>query len=292
VAIPGADSTWIYYVDESHDNEKFALVALGLRAGAWRDAFELIKAHRSQLRESDGVRTDAEIHARDLVAGRGTLGRNRNGERLEIGKRRRAQIYSDLLGLIATLPSMHIINICLDVKGRKDPELDAWDRLLNRMNRTATQRNKLEKLTRTELLQSALPHLDAKDFTALKKRLTPYAAQVLLIADEGRQQEIARLRRKMAVINYVPSRYGAWQGGAKAKNIPLSHFVEDALFRDSERSLFIQLADCAAFALLKRESTPTPNIKKQGIEKLWDLHLRPVRLKQAASGDPDGIVRR
>lgn len=288
----GSDSTWLYYVDESHDDDKFCLVGLGLRINQWRNAYERVKQFRSDLRVSDGVRTTVEIHARDLVAGRGNLAWEADGTRIPIGRRRRAQIYSELLALAASLPSVHMINICIDVKGRKDPELDAWDRLFNRLNRTAEERNRQEEKMRTALLRRVQPHLPARDFGRLEDRLVPYGAHVLLIADEGRQKDIARMRRKMAVVNYVPSRFGVWERGQKSKNIPLSHLVEDALFRDSARSQFIQLADCAAFALLKRETKPTVNIKKHGIEKLWDLHLKQISFARAALNDPDGIVRR
>jgi hypothetical protein len=288
----GSDSTWIYYVDESHDDEKFCLTAWGLRINQWRNAYEAVKRFRTELRASDGIRTNVEIHARDLVSGRGNLAWEKDGTRIPIGRRRRAQVYAEFLKLIASLPSVHIVNICLDVKGRKDPELDAWDRLFNRLNRTAEARNRQEDKIRDALLRRVQGHLLDKDFDRLGERLAPYGAHVLLIADEGRQGDIARMRRKMAVVNFVPSRFGDWGNGEKAKNIPLAHFVEDALFRDSNRSLFIQLADCAAFALLKRETKPTPNVRKHGIEKLWDLHLREVSFRRAAYTDPDGIVRR
>lgn len=291
--IPGSDSTWIYYVDESHDDQKFALIGMGLRINRWREAFEMVKAFRSELREKYGVQTNVEIHARDLVAGRGTLGRDRRGNRLEFSRRMRADIYSSLLKLISTLPSVHIINVCLDVAGRQDPELDAWDRLFNRMERTADERNRQEAKIRAGLLARIQPHLEEKDYERTNVRLAPYGAHVMLIADEGRQRDIARMRRKMGVHNPVPSQFGGWGVAGKAtKNIPLLHFVEDALFQDSGRSHFIQLADCVAFALLKRETTPTPNVKKHGLHKLWDLHLRDVRFWRAAPRDPDGIVRR
>lgn len=288
----GPDSTWIYYVDESHDPDKFALVGLGLRVSEWRSAYDAVKQFRSKLWASDGIRNSVEIHARDLVAGRGNIAWERDGTRIPIDRRRRAQIYSSFLALTAALPSLHMINICLDVKGRKDPELDAWDRLFNRINRTAEERNRREHQMRNGLLRRVQRHLEDRNFDRLGARLIPYGAHVMVIADEGRQRDIERMRRKMAVINYVPSRYGSWGNGNKAKNIPLAHFVEDALFRDSSRSHFIQLADCAAFALLKRETKPTENIRKHGIEKLWDLHLRKVRLRLAAEYDPDAIVRR
>ncbi|CAN5527436.1 hypothetical protein BH09GEM1_BH09GEM1_00260 [soil metagenome] len=119
----------------------------------------------------------------------------------------------------------------------------------------------------------------------------PYGAHALLIADQGHEQDIIRLRRKLSVLNYIPSRFGSW-GTSSSKNIPLTHFVEDALFRDSAHSYFIQLADCVAFALLKRETTPTPQVRKYNIHRAFDVHLAGICVKQASYGDPLGIVRK
>jgi hypothetical protein len=290
--IPGTDSTWIYYIDESHDDEKFCLVALGFRIGAWREAIEKVKAFRRDLRKSDGVGTHREIHARDLVSGRGTLAVDKKGQRIPISNRRRVEIYTDLLRLTSELPSIHVFNVCLDCKGRRDAELDAWDRLLNRLQRTAVARNRSEHRVRGSILGMLKKVVPEKVYDKIALRAAPYTAHVIIIADEGRQREIAKMRRKMGVVNYIPSQHGGWGGGASTKNIPLENFVEDALFRDSAQSYFIQLADCAAFALLKRETSPTPRVKKHGLQKLWDLHLRSVAFKNAAPKDPDGIVRR
>lgn len=290
--IPGTDSTWLYYIDESHDDDKFCLVALGLRIGKWREAFDAVKAYRGRLRQTDGIRTNVEIHARELVSGRGTLARDKNGNRIVISRHRRSQIYADHLRLIASLPSMHMFNICLDTKGRADPELDAWDRLFNRLQRTAVERNRLERLARGLFLGTLKTIAPKPLYKKVEERAVPYGAHVVIIADEGRQREIAKMRRKMSVINYIPSQQGNWGGGKRTKNIPLDNFVEDALFRDSSESYFIQLADCAAFALLKRE---TPNksthTRQHSLDRMWDQHLRSVRFPKAAPRDPDGIVR-
>jgi hypothetical protein len=53
-----------------------------------------------------------------------------------------------------------------------------------------------------------------------------------------------------------------------------------------------QLADCVSFALLKRESPPTPNIQKYGIHEFFDQCLSGVCFKAASPRDPNGIVRK
>lgn len=281
----GAFSTWIYYIDESYDASKFCLTALGLKVATWRVAFEAVREYRRQMKASDGVWLRTEIHARDLTRGRGELGPG------TVGKWRRSRIFYELLELTASLPDVHLVNICVDRAGRSDPQLDAWDRLLNRLNRLADGRNRQENALRRKLMADIRPRVSADVCDKLEQRLVPYSAHALIIADLGHEQEIVRLRRKLSVVNFIPSRFGSW-GTASAKNIPLTHLVEDALFRDSRHSLFIQLADCVAFALLKRETSPTPQVRKYNLHKAFDVHLAGVCLKQASFGDPLGIVRK
>jgi hypothetical protein len=62
----GVSSTWIYYVDESYDEEKFCLTALGVKVGTWRAAFDAVKQYRIGLKQTDGVLLRTEIHAESL----------------------------------------------------------------------------------------------------------------------------------------------------------------------------------------------------------------------------------
>ena len=201
------------------------------------------------------------------------------------------RIFFELLQVVAALPDAHLVNVCLDRQGRSDPQLDAWDRLLNRLNRLAEGRNRQENSFRRSLLAEARGVVKNTTYDALERRLVPYSAQALLVADQGHEQEIIRLRRKLSIVNYIPSRFGSW-GSSNAKNIPLTHLVEDALFRDSAHSYFIQLADCVAFALLKRETTSTPQVKKYNLHKAFDTHLAGICVTQASYGDSLGIVRK
>ncbi|HEY0779908.1 MAG TPA: hypothetical protein VGD56_18225 [Gemmatirosa sp.] len=70
----GTSSGWLYYVDESYDASKFCLTAIGLKLATWRTAFEAVRDYRKQLKQTDGVLLRTEIHARELVSGRGSLG--------------------------------------------------------------------------------------------------------------------------------------------------------------------------------------------------------------------------
>jgi Protein of unknown function (DUF3800) len=118
-----------------------------------------------------------------------------------------------------------------------------------------------------------------------------YKTQALIIADEGRDIEITRVLRKMNVHNPIPSAFGRWPEGA-VRNTPTEKIIEDPIFRQSQMSYLLQLVDCVAFALLKKEVPPTPNIKKYGIHKMFDAVLPSACIKGASRSDPLGIVRK
>jgi hypothetical protein len=148
-----------------------------------------------------------------------------------------------------------------------------------------------EAVTRKRLL-SGLPDLmPARDAEDIENRLLSYCPRAMIFADEGREQEITRIYRKMNVYNPIPSQFGGWAEGS-SKSIPLKRIIEDPSFRKSHQSFLIQLADCAAFSLLKRESPPTPNIKKYGIHTFFDECLAKICFKPATRKDPLGIVRK
>lgn len=281
----GTSTTWIYYVDESYDDNKFCLTAMGLKSTTWREAFNQVKEYRRGLKASDGVLLRSEIHARELTRGRGRLGPD------IITKWRRSRIFYETLQLIASLPDVHLFNVCLDKRGRTDPQLDAWDRLLNRLNRTCEETARRENVNRRNLI-SDLPDTTPESVkTDLENRISPYYARAILVADRGRETEIVKLRRKLSVNNLIPSQFGGWDTGT-VRNIPLTHFVEDVFFQDSASSYLIQLVDCAAFSLLKRESGITPQIKKYQIHKAFNTCLRGICIKAASPRDPEGVVRR
>jgi hypothetical protein len=226
-----------------------------------------------------------EIHAHELVGGRGQIATE------VIGKHARSRIYLGLLNLIAEMPQVQILNVCLDMSGRKDPQMDAWDRLLNRIERMMLGFEKRETRTRKKLLAELPSTMSEKDKNDIRIRLLAYCPRAMIVADEGREQEITKAFRKMTVFNPIPSQFGAWADG-KSKSIPLERILEDPVFKKSHHSFFIQLADCAAFALLKRETAPTPTIAKYEIHKFFDECLAKVCFKLASTKDPLGIVRK
>lgn len=280
-------SAYFFYVDESHDAQKFCLSALCIRHRLWKDCFRQVREFRTRLRESHGMYLRKEIHAAEFVAGRGDIATK------DIGKHERSRIFLRLLELVAQLPHVFIINICLEKHGGTDPQLEAWDRLLNRIERTMKEFESTEVKTRTELVALQRERgLPPDVVEPAEKRLLAFRARAVIIADEGREREITRVLRKMAVFNPIPSRFGRWGPGIAARNITTERIIEDPVFKSSHQSHFLQLADCIAYALLKREVEPTRNVKRYGIDKMFDAALTRVCYTRASAKDPLGIVRK
>jgi len=148
-----------------------------------------------------------------------------------------------------------------------------------------------ELALRRNLLALAARGLSPDIVEQLERRLSLYRARGVMIADEGREYEITRALRKMHVFNPIPSRYGTWPTGDYTRNITTDRIIEDPVFKRSDRSYFVQLADCVAYALLKREVTPTANVLRYGINGMFEQTLTGVCFKPASKSDPLGIVR-
>jgi hypothetical protein len=145
---------------------------------------------------------------------------------------------------------------------------------------------------RKELASKLDSVVDQDTQKAIRRRLYDYYARAVIFADEGREPDIRRKLRRMHVHNPIPSQYGSWPGGVSTKNIAVERIIEDTVFKRSSDSFFIQLADCVAYALLKRETPPSARIKKYGIDQMFDENLQGVCFKPAAPTDPLGVVRK
>lgn len=282
-----------FYVDESHDASKFCLSAISLRHSTWREAFHEIRAHRLHLKQTHDIFLRTEIHARKLVAGRGHLGKQ------VVTKWTRSRIFFSLLQLVARLPDVWVFNVCIPNRGIADAQMRAWDRLINRIERTMRRMEDQEHPLRNSLATavSSVAQTDASAGLSqemagkLAVRLNTYRARAFIIADEGREREITTAIRRMHVYNPIPSKYGEWESGDRTRNITTDRIIEDPVFKPSHRSYFLQLADCVAFALLKREVPPTPRVEKYGIHQMFEAALQRVCFTDASPRDPLGIVR-
>lgn len=246
----------IYYVDESYDQTKFIVSSLRVDVVEWKTILDRIKRFRARLRASYGIKLKSELHAQTFVRHCSDRVSTRV---LSIAERR--QIFEECIDFIGTLP-IELINVCLPLQkfgGRSnEAHFQAVDRLFNRIQTNVSR--------------------------------TQPPSHALVIFDKGKEQQITKLSRRLAVFNYIPSQYGAWPGGAKAKNIATERIIEDPIFRESRDSYFLQLVDFVAFALLKREVPPSPFVLKWGYHQLFD-RLKNVVCKAACATDPLGIVR-
>ena len=175
-------------------------------------------------------------------------------------------------------------------KGRRVRHLDRQDRVRIFNYLLAG----IAMLPGIQLINAAVPfHEDERAFERMINRIDTnmrnVASQALIISDEGKSYD--KLLRRMRRHNFIPSGFGRWENGALSKNVRIGRIVEDIVYRNSERSLFIQAADCCAYALLRSES-PFPSKTALGLDQSL-LILERIMVKQAFARCPKrlGIIR-
>src|SRR4051794_21287908 len=99
----------LFYIDESHNEDVFCLSAIAVWDSDWRECFGLIRDHRRLLKKEHSLFVSKEIHARDLVAGRGRL----CPDGMILTKWERSRIFYGMLRLVAQLPRVKVFNVCL-----------------------------------------------------------------------------------------------------------------------------------------------------------------------------------
>jgi hypothetical protein len=143
-----------------------------------------------------------------------------------------------------------------------------------------------------QLINAAVPATEQnRAFEFLLNRIDVnmrYAGSAAVVfCDEGKSYDA--IRRKAGVFNYIPSRLGNWSPGKTSKNIPVDRILEDIVYRDSARSIFVQAADACAYALLRHER-PIPSKTALGLDRSFFI-LERILVKQAFRRDPYGIIR-
>ena len=207
----------LYYIDESEGPRYYVRTALGVDAERWNDLHRRVRDWRLELRDRYAVPTDRELHACDLLAGRGKLVRQGNTDR-RLAPEQGAEIFTE------GLRGVEIVNVCLrkpDVKGYERASLD---RLLNRINTSVAAANR----------------------------------HAFLIFDEGREEMVASLYRRLRSRNPVPSKYEAWEDGERTRDIPIERVIGGPAFRSSHSDYLLQMADLIAHALNRRASRRDP----------------------------------
>lgn len=238
---------WFAYIDESKEqNSIFVYSALIVRGERWSSVFSTVKDFRRRLRAEHGIFQSHELHAWKFASGKGQISDR------PLSKLQRASVFRQTLSFISTCRSFRLFT-SINVN-----ELYAFERLVNRINRTADE----------------------------------FGEHVLLFCDEGQEVEFTRRIRKMRIHNPIPSNRGVWTvSDSMTRNIPVTRIVEDPIFKDSKDSYFIQLVDFCSYALLRMER-PIPTRSVLGYDQMFSL-LEPIVVKSANPRDPRnlGIIR-
>lgn len=167
----------------------------------------------------------------------------------------RATLFHEAIGRIEKMEGVEAINA---ITSDKKKHLQLFEYMLNRINRT----------------------LEAKNATGV------------LICDQGNENKLTSIVRKMKKENHIPSTvYQYWMHGAKGRNLPLERIIEDPLFKTSKSSYFIQLSDFLAFSLLRNEK-PLGGSTLDPVKTAFE-QLDSTLIKVAFRNDPKkkGIIR-
>lgn len=240
---------YFVYIDDSTDRPINIFSAIAIPHDRWNEAFEYIKKWRTHLKEVHNIPLGYELHATEFLSGRGASEFLRS-----LSRHKRAQIFHKTFEVIEYMKAeygVHVFNVCT----QNDSQYQAFERLLNRINRT---------------MQS-------------------WDSYAHLICDEGKENQYISMTRKLRVYNPIPSNSGVWDNGDYTRNIPIERILEDPQFKNSKNSYFIQTADFIAYGLLRREN-PTPNAKKRRINKSFD-QLENCLVKACNRKDAKGIIR-
>jgi len=118
----------------------------------------------------------------------------------------------------------------------------------------------------------------------INRTMQEWDSHALLISDEGKDYN--RLVRKMGVYNPIPSQFGG-----PPRNITLDRIIDEILYKRSEDSHFIQMADFCAYALLRSE-VQIPSKNALGLNHSSN-RLQPLCQTQCYRTDPRklGIIR-
>ncbi len=250
----------LYYIDESEGPRYYVRTALGVDAERWNALHQRVLDWRTELRDRYAVPTDRELHACDLLAGRGKLARQDSADH-RLTPEQGVEIFTGGLRVIEdaarTISGVEVVNVCLrkpDVRGYERVSLD---RLLNRINSSVATANR----------------------------------HAFLIFDEGREEMVTRLYSRLRSRNPVPSRYEVWEDGERARDIPIENVIGGPAFRSSHADCLLQMADLIAHALLKQEEEPSPRVERQGIDRAFGILDRALN-RRASRRDPQGVVRR
>jgi hypothetical protein len=252
---------YLMYVDESGDvgmvnspTPYFVLCGLVIHELRWRTYLDELIAFRRELKANFGLKLREELHASALINKPGGLARIEKHKRLEILRRTADKL--------ASLPEFSLISVVVN-KQTKGSNFDvfgmAWNRLIQRFENTLSYHN--------------FPGPKNADDKGM------------LFPDRTDDKKLIRLLRKMRAYNPIPNQQWA---GSGYRDLRVSYVIEDANFRDSEHSYFIQSVDVIAY-LLYQHLHPSKYFKQKSGQNYFK-RLEPICCKVASPGKPFGIV--
>lgn len=248
---------YLMYVDESGDTglngsptRFFALSGIVVHESKWREFLETLISFKKQLRYDYNLPVRGEIHASEFISTRA----------FDLDRHVRLAILRNTLDELAKIDYISITNVVVDKFGKPedyDVFNNAWGTLFQRFENTLENGN--------------FPGEFQNDHG-------------LVITDATAGQSLARLVRKMAVINYIPSKIGG-----RPRNIPIVRVIEDPYGKDSAETLPIQMADVAAY-FLQQKCKPNSYVKRKGAKNYFD-RLLPVLNTRASNNNRYGVVK-
>ena len=250
----------LYYIDESEGPPLLRPLRPG---GRWRTLERAVRRHPCLASgAARAVRHPPIQGASRLrpVGGEGKAGEERRYQRAGHPKAGVEVFLSGLRKLedaARNIGGIEVINVCLHKPESRRYEQASLDRLLNRINRSVASANR----------------------------------HAFLIFDEGKEEMITGLYRRLKVRNHVPSRYDLWEDGEKTRNIPIEQVIGGPAFRSSAEDYLLQMADFVAHALLKQVESPVPRVENHGIDGAFSILDRALN-RQASRRAPQGVVRR
>jgi Protein of unknown function (DUF3800) len=238
------------YIDDSTVRPVNIFSALAIPHRNWNEVFAYLRKWREHLRDVHGIPISFEMHATNFLSGRNT------GKRIgHLSRHKRAQIFHKYIEVVEYMHKFDVrtFHVCTT----NDNQYQAFERLLNRINRT----------------------------------MQAWDSYAHLICDNGKEHQYTSMVRKMRVHNPIPSNRGEWESGQETKNIPIERILEDPQFKNSERSFFIQTSDFLAYSLLRYE-LPDATARKRRVHLSFE-QLDKVLVRECNPRDPKrkGIIR-
>lgn len=184
---------------------------------------------------------------KELHASKFVAGKGLISDRV-LNKQLRAEIYKRILSYVSKIKNDNK-EFCL-FNSANTIEERAFERLINRIDRTMIE----------------------------------WDSHAILFFDEGQEVAFTKRIRRMRVVNFIPSKFGA-----KSRNIPLSRIIEDPVFKDSAQSYFIQIVDFCAYVLLRMDR-PLENKTTLGYDRMFNI-LEPICYKKTNPKDSMGVIR-